>query len=170
MRLRKHTRKLGAFQAWNKCLNHLLELARAHVEAVMLTNMLDGANKCEDLDARKSIKVRHSLHMWFALLLSVFSPSGLSEGILCWAAVCVTLYCFKTMILMVSNAMPALSQQIHAQVCNSVTNSLGNPGGKAMLPVQGSMHCALHCSFARQLLSQAFFIKCKSASGSQLQL
>lgn len=58
MRLRKHTRKLGAFQAWNKCLNHLLELARAHVEAVMLTNMLDGANKCEDLDARKSIKVR----------------------------------------------------------------------------------------------------------------
>lgn len=62
MRLRKHTRKLGAFQAWNKCLNHLLELARAHVEAVMLTNMLDGANKCEDLDARKSIKVRH--HFW----------------------------------------------------------------------------------------------------------
>ncbi len=58
MRLRKHTRKLGAFQAWNKCLNHLLELARAHVEAVMLTNILEGANKCEDLDARKSIKVR----------------------------------------------------------------------------------------------------------------
>ncbi len=57
MRLRKHTRKLGAFQAWNKCLNHLLELARAHVEAVMLTNILEGANKCEDLDARKSIKV-----------------------------------------------------------------------------------------------------------------
>ena len=57
MRLRKHTRKLGAFQAWNKCLNHLLELARAHTEAVMLTNILEGANKCEDLDARKSIKV-----------------------------------------------------------------------------------------------------------------
>ena len=57
MRLRKHTRKLGAFQAWNKCLNHLLELARAHVEAVMLANILEGANKCEDLDARKSIKV-----------------------------------------------------------------------------------------------------------------
>ena len=57
MRLRKHTRKLGAFQAWNKCLNHLLELARAHQEAVMLTNFLEGANKCEDLDARKSLKV-----------------------------------------------------------------------------------------------------------------
>ena len=63
MRLRKHTRKLGAFQAWNKCLNHLLELARAHVEAVMLTNMLDGANKCEDLDARKSIKVCHQSYL-----------------------------------------------------------------------------------------------------------
>ncbi|KAL3157409.1 hypothetical protein ABBQ32_011884 [Trebouxia sp. C0010 RCD-2024] len=61
MRLRKHTRKLGAFQAWNKCLNHLLELARAHVEAVMLTNMLEGANKCEDLDARKSIKAMADL-------------------------------------------------------------------------------------------------------------
>lgn len=57
MRLRKHTRKLGSFQAWNKCLNHLLELARAHVEAVMFTKFLDGANKCEDLDARKSLKV-----------------------------------------------------------------------------------------------------------------
>ena len=73
MRLRKHTRKLGAFQAWNKCLNHLLELARAHVEAVMLTNILEGANKCEDLDARKSIKVRLlSLKLWS--LLQFFCP------------------------------------------------------------------------------------------------
>ncbi len=31
---------------------------RAHVEAVMLTNILEDTNKCEDLDARKSIKVR----------------------------------------------------------------------------------------------------------------
>lgn len=29
-RLRKHTRRVGAFHAWNKCLNHLLALARAH--------------------------------------------------------------------------------------------------------------------------------------------
>lgn len=57
MRLQKHTRKLGSFQAWNKCLNHLLELARAHIEAVMFTNFLNGASKCEDLDARKSLKV-----------------------------------------------------------------------------------------------------------------
>ncbi len=71
MRLRKHTRKLGAFQAWNKCLNHLLELARAHVEAVMLTNILEGANKCEDLDARKSIKVR-LLYLKFWSLLQCF--------------------------------------------------------------------------------------------------
>lgn len=64
MRLRKHTRKLGAFQAWNKCLNHLLELARAHIEAVMLTNILEGANKCEDLDARKALKVQPGLGQW----------------------------------------------------------------------------------------------------------
>ena len=29
-RLRKHTKSLGAFHAWNKCLNHLLALATAH--------------------------------------------------------------------------------------------------------------------------------------------
>ena len=57
MRLQKHTRKLGSFQAWNRCLNHLLELARAHIEDVMFTKILEGANKCEDLDARKSLKV-----------------------------------------------------------------------------------------------------------------
>ena len=80
MRLRKHTRKLGAFQAWNKCLNHLLELARAHVEAVMLTNMLDGANKCEDLDARKSIKVRHQF-VQLCYLYNVPAVQELYQGV-----------------------------------------------------------------------------------------
>ena len=56
-RLRKHTPRLGAFQAWNKCLNHLLALARAHVESVMLTSILEGCNACPDADSRKSLKV-----------------------------------------------------------------------------------------------------------------
>ncbi len=56
-RLRKHTPRLGAFQAWNKCLNHLLALARAHVESVMLTSILDGCSACPDADSRKSLKV-----------------------------------------------------------------------------------------------------------------
>ncbi len=35
MRLRKHTPKLGAFHAWNKCLNHVLALANAYIESVV---------------------------------------------------------------------------------------------------------------------------------------
>ena len=63
-RLRKHTPRLGAFQAWNKCLNHLLALARAHVESVMLTSILEGCSACPDADSRKSLKVGNlrSLH------------------------------------------------------------------------------------------------------------
>ena len=34
-RLSKHTRRLGAFGAWSKCVPHLLHLANAHVEAVV---------------------------------------------------------------------------------------------------------------------------------------
>lgn len=56
-RLNKHTRKLGGFQAWNKCLNHLLALANAHVESVMLDCFYDGINSCIDPDCRKSLKV-----------------------------------------------------------------------------------------------------------------
>lgn len=54
MPLRKHTCKLRDFQAWNTCLNYLRELARAQIEAVMLTNILEGTNKCKGLDAYKS--------------------------------------------------------------------------------------------------------------------
>eukprot|EP00891_Asterochloris_glomerata_P007525 jgi/Astpho2/7525/Aster-02090 len=60
-RLRKHTPRLGAFQAWNKCLNHLLALARAHVESVMLTSILDGCSACPDADSRKSLKAMADL-------------------------------------------------------------------------------------------------------------
>mmetsp|Transcript_817 Transcript_817/g.2475 ORF Transcript_817/g.2475 Transcript_817/m.2475 type:complete len:143 (+) Transcript_817:1832-2260(+) len=35
-RLQKHRMRLGAFEAWNHCLNHLLALANAYVESVML--------------------------------------------------------------------------------------------------------------------------------------
>ena len=47
----------GAFQAWNRCLNHLLALARAHMESLMLDNFLAAIAKCEDADSRRSLKV-----------------------------------------------------------------------------------------------------------------
>ena len=57
LRLRKHTAKLGAFQAWNRCLNHLLALARAHMESLMLDSFLAAISKCPDADGRRSLKV-----------------------------------------------------------------------------------------------------------------
>ncbi|KAK9822656.1 hypothetical protein WJX81_004971 [Elliptochloris bilobata] len=55
-RLRKHTARLGAFHAWNKCLTHLLALARAHVESVMFERFMDAVNGCPDPECRKSLK------------------------------------------------------------------------------------------------------------------
>ena len=43
--------------AWNKCLTHLLALARAHVESVMFERFMDAVNSCPDPDCRKSLKV-----------------------------------------------------------------------------------------------------------------
>jgi acyl-CoA oxidase len=74
-RLSKHTRRLGAFEAWNKCLSHILGLARAHVESVMFERFLDGAAACPDADCRKSLKVCARCH---ALLPSsgIFGPAA----------------------------------------------------------------------------------------------
>ena len=57
-RLRKHTKRLGAFGAWNKCLGHLLSLARAHVESICYARMSAAVDSCQDADCRKSLKVR----------------------------------------------------------------------------------------------------------------
>lgn len=57
-RLRKHTKALGAFAAWNKCLGHLLALARAHIESVTFVRMTAFVEGCTDADCRKSLKVR----------------------------------------------------------------------------------------------------------------
>ena len=57
LRLRKHTQRKGAFQAWNRCLGHLLALAKAHIESVIYTRLSAGVSACSDPDARKSLKV-----------------------------------------------------------------------------------------------------------------
>ena len=41
----------------NKCLNHLLDLANAHVESVILDSFYAGVLGCVDPDARKALKV-----------------------------------------------------------------------------------------------------------------
>ncbi|KAL4429343.1 hypothetical protein ABPG77_005117 [Micractinium sp. CCAP 211/92] len=55
-RLRKHSRRMGEWKAWNKCLLHVLALSRAHIESVMLVDMLASVSACVDPDCRRSLK------------------------------------------------------------------------------------------------------------------
>lgn len=66
LRLRKHTKRLGSFHAWNRCLNHLLALAKAHQEALMLSAFYAGVASAVDPDCRKALKALADL---FALKL-----------------------------------------------------------------------------------------------------
>lgn len=45
MRLRKHSRTLGSFGAWNRCLNHLLTLAESHIETVILAKFIEAVKR-----------------------------------------------------------------------------------------------------------------------------
>lgn len=45
VRLRKHSKTLGSFGAWNRCLNHLLTLAESHIESVILAKFIDAVER-----------------------------------------------------------------------------------------------------------------------------
>ncbi|GIL60959.1 hypothetical protein Vafri_15757 [Volvox africanus] len=66
LRLRKHGPRLGAFHAWNKCLNHVLDLANAYVESVVYKTFLRAVAGCVDPECRRSLKAMSDL---FALRL-----------------------------------------------------------------------------------------------------
>ncbi|GLC47166.1 hypothetical protein PLESTB_001388100 [Pleodorina starrii] len=66
LRLRKHGPRLGAFHAWNKCLNHVLDLANAYVESVIYKTFLRAVAGCVDPECRRSLKAMSDL---FALRL-----------------------------------------------------------------------------------------------------
>ncbi|KAK8950995.1 Acyl-coenzyme A oxidase, peroxisomal [Platanthera zijinensis] len=57
LRLRKHTKTLGSFGAWNRCLNHLLTLAESHIESVVLAKFIDAVQKCPDKSTRDILKL-----------------------------------------------------------------------------------------------------------------
>ncbi|KVH92214.1 Acyl-CoA dehydrogenase/oxidase [Cynara cardunculus var. scolymus] len=57
VRLRKHTKTLGSFGAWNRCLNHLLTLAESHVETVILENFIEAIKSCPDASSRAALKL-----------------------------------------------------------------------------------------------------------------
>ncbi|KAI4330160.1 hypothetical protein MLD38_028463 [Melastoma candidum] len=57
VRLRKHSQNLGAFGAWNRCLNHLLTLAESHIESVILAKFIEAVQRCPDKNAQAALKV-----------------------------------------------------------------------------------------------------------------
>ncbi|KAJ9561631.1 hypothetical protein OSB04_006791 [Centaurea solstitialis] len=57
VRLRKHTKTLGSFGAWNRCLNHLLTLAESHIETVILENFIEAIKSCPDASSRAALKL-----------------------------------------------------------------------------------------------------------------
>ncbi len=65
---------MGAFHAWNRCLPHLLLLARAHVESLILDANLKAVSACPDPECRKSLKV--NLHSSAVVLLTVKSAAN----------------------------------------------------------------------------------------------
>lgn len=57
VRLRKHTKTLGSFGAWNRCLNHLLTLAESHIESVILAKFIEAVQSCPDNNTREVLKL-----------------------------------------------------------------------------------------------------------------
>ncbi|XP_010680574.2 acyl-coenzyme A oxidase 2, peroxisomal [Beta vulgaris subsp. vulgaris] len=68
MRLNKHSKTLGSFGAWNRCLNHLLTLAESHIESVILAKFIEAVKSCPDESSRAALKLVCDLyaleHIW----------------------------------------------------------------------------------------------------------
>ncbi|XP_021752742.1 acyl-coenzyme A oxidase 2, peroxisomal-like [Chenopodium quinoa] len=62
LRLRKHSKTLGNFGAWNRCLNHLLTLAESHIESVILAKFIDAVKSCPDESSRAALKLACDLY------------------------------------------------------------------------------------------------------------
>ncbi|KAK9272966.1 hypothetical protein L1049_003346 [Liquidambar formosana] len=57
VRLRKHSKTLGSFGAWNRCLNHLLTLAESHIESVILAKFIEAVQSCPEANTRDALKL-----------------------------------------------------------------------------------------------------------------
>ncbi|KAL2520510.1 Acyl-coenzyme A oxidase 2 [Forsythia ovata] len=57
VRLQKHSKTLGGFGAWNRCLNHLLTLAESHIESVILAKFIEAVRSCPDASSRAALKL-----------------------------------------------------------------------------------------------------------------
>lgn len=66
VRLRKHTKTLGAFGAWNRCLNHLLTLGESHIESVILAKFIEAVQRYD----KSATSIRSNPHSF--LLVDFF--------------------------------------------------------------------------------------------------
>ncbi|KAI3978509.1 hypothetical protein MKX01_015684 [Papaver californicum] len=57
LRLRKHSKTLGNFGAWNRCLNHLLTLAESHIETVILAKFIEAVQSFPEGNTRAALKL-----------------------------------------------------------------------------------------------------------------
>uniref|UniRef100_A0A2N9HKV1 Acyl-coenzyme A oxidase n=1 Tax=Fagus sylvatica TaxID=28930 RepID=A0A2N9HKV1_FAGSY len=57
VRLNKHSKTLGGFGAWNRCLNHLLTLAESHIESVILEKFIEAVKSCPDASSQAALKL-----------------------------------------------------------------------------------------------------------------
>ncbi|KAM4118372.1 hypothetical protein ACB094_02G196900 [Castanea mollissima] len=57
VRLNKHSKTLGGFGAWNRCLNHLLTLAESHIESVILAKFIEAVKSCPDASTQEALKL-----------------------------------------------------------------------------------------------------------------
>lgn len=57
VRLQKHSKNLGGFGAWNRCLNHLLTLAESHIESVILASFIKAVRSCPDPSSQAALKL-----------------------------------------------------------------------------------------------------------------
>ncbi|KAK6923740.1 Acyl-CoA dehydrogenase/oxidase C-terminal [Dillenia turbinata] len=57
VRMRKHSKTLGGFGAWNRCLNHLLTLAESHIESVILAKFIEAVQNCPEENSRAALKL-----------------------------------------------------------------------------------------------------------------
>jgi len=61
LRIRHLRGTLGDFGAWNQCLSHILALARAHIEHIMLGSFQAAVEQCIDPDCRRALKAMSDL-------------------------------------------------------------------------------------------------------------
>ncbi|XP_050875976.1 acyl-coenzyme A oxidase 2, peroxisomal-like [Lathyrus oleraceus] len=62
VRLQTHSKSLGDFGAWNRCLNHLLTLAESHIESEILAKFIEAVQSCPDPSAQAALKLACDLY------------------------------------------------------------------------------------------------------------